>query len=130
MSDPRLTAVEKAVHESLRETVYTCSRVWEAWSVGTMSEEDFAPAWEDDDLINDIATEALKAADNASTITTVAELDALPIGSVILDGDPAVLQMVEKSKIVGSEWAMANEEYLYTSGKITLPARVIHWGQP
>lgn len=130
MTDPRLTAAEKAVHESLCETVYTCGRVWEAWNVGTMSEDDFAPAWEDDELINDIATEALKAADNASTITTVEELDALPIGSVILDGDPAVLQMVEKSSLVGSEWAMANEEHIYTTGKITLPARVIHWGQP
>lgn len=59
------------------------------------------------------------------TITTVEQLDALPVGSVILDGDPAVLQMVEKSQIVGSEWAMANEEHIYTTGKITLPALVL-----
>lgn len=126
--DPRLEAAKVVVADCLRETVYTCGRVWEAWQVGTMSEEDFAPAWEDDELINDIATEALKAADEASIVTTVEELDALPIGSVILDGDPAVLQMVEKSSLVGSEWAMANEEHIYTTGKITLPARVIHWG--
>lgn len=74
------------------------------------------------------ATEVITAIDNASTITTVEELDALPAGSVILDGDPAILQMVEKSNVVGSEWAMANEEHIYTTGKITLPARVLYWG--
>lgn len=59
-------------------------------------------------------------------VSTVEELNALPVDTVILDGDPCVLQMVEKSAIVGSEWAIANEEHLYTTGKITLPARVLY----
>ena len=59
-------------------------------------------------------------------VNSVEELDKLPVGSVILDGDPCVLQMVEKSSIVGSEWAIANAEHIYTTGKITLPARVLY----
>ncbi|HJX77309.1 hypothetical protein [Glutamicibacter sp.] len=59
-------------------------------------------------------------------VNSVEELDKLPAGSVILDGDPCVLQMVEKSSIVGSEWAIANAEHIYTTGKITLPARVLY----
>lgn len=129
MTDPRLTAAEKAVHESLCETVYTCGRVWEAWNVGTMSEDDFAPAWEDDELINDIATEALKAADNASTITTVEELDALPIESVILDCEGYPYRRVRQYPGVHSRWEGYELGEHLDVDTIDFPARVIHWGQ-
>lgn len=126
MTDPRIEAAETAITESLRETVYTCGRVWEAWQVGTMSEDDFAPAWEDDELINDIATEALKAADNASTITTVEELEKLPVGSVILDPIGLALQL----RYDGCWWC-TNGATSITAEDIVregLPARALHWG--
>jgi hypothetical protein len=47
--------------ESLRDVAYTCGRVWEAWSYGTMTYEDFAPAWESDELTGSIADEIVKA---------------------------------------------------------------------
>lgn len=57
-----IKAAKEAVADGLNETVYTCSRVWSAWGYGTMSEDDFAPAWEDDELVDDLATVALDAA--------------------------------------------------------------------
>jgi len=41
--------------------VYACTRVWEAWSYGTMSQDDFTPANEEADLIAEIADAILAA---------------------------------------------------------------------
>ena len=35
--------------------LYCCTRVWEAWQVGTMTQDDFVEADYDDDLINERA---------------------------------------------------------------------------
>ena len=34
---------------------YSCTRVWEAWSYGTMSRDDFKLANEDDEILEDTA---------------------------------------------------------------------------
>ncbi len=44
------------VSSHLRDT-YACSRVWEAWGYGTMTEEDFSLACDDDDIICGISKE-------------------------------------------------------------------------
>jgi hypothetical protein len=44
---PNAEALEDAIRAGLSGT-YHCTRVWEAWNVGTMSEEDFAPVDESD----------------------------------------------------------------------------------
>lgn len=41
--------------------LYYCRRVWSAWSVGTMSEDDFSPADEDDDIIENVTDAAINA---------------------------------------------------------------------
>lgn len=41
---------------NLRDT-YTCNRVWEAWGIGTMTQDDFSLACDDDDIIYDISKE-------------------------------------------------------------------------
>lgn len=33
---------------------YACLRVWGAWSYGTMTEDDFRPMEEDDDIVGDL----------------------------------------------------------------------------
>lgn len=40
---------------------YGCSRVWSAWSVGTMSQDDFYPASECDDLLDELCDLAIAA---------------------------------------------------------------------
>jgi hypothetical protein len=54
-------ALSVIVAEGMRDVAYSCTRVWEAWQYGTMQQEDFAPAWEDEDLIGGIVEDALKA---------------------------------------------------------------------
>ena len=34
---------------------YTCTRVWSAWSYGTMTQDDFRLAAEDDNIVSDTA---------------------------------------------------------------------------
>ena len=53
--------LQALVAESLREVAYTCTRTWEAWQYGTMTDEDFTPAWEDDELTGSMADEIVKA---------------------------------------------------------------------
>lgn len=33
---------------------YACTRVWEAWQVGTMDQDDFHPAWEDEEILSSL----------------------------------------------------------------------------
>lgn len=61
-------ALPDEVREQVRDAVaraltgvYYCSRVWSAWSYGTMSEDDFAPAAEDDNVLDNIVDSAIRA---------------------------------------------------------------------
>lgn len=108
MTDPRIEAAAKALWDH--------GRIPGAW------------AWPD---INDEAREhfteratfAIAAIDKASTINTVEQLDALPELTVLIDSDPDV---IEKH---GNRWRSMNESgEFYSSIRIGLPARVIHWG--
>ncbi len=49
-----------AIADSLGD-IYVCSRVWSAWSYGTMSEDDFAPAADDDDVLDNLVDAAIAA---------------------------------------------------------------------
>lgn len=70
------------------DDIYACSRVWEAWSYGTMRQDDFTPANEDWDMLAETADALLAAGyTRPRVVTTVEELDALPVGSVALDLD-------------------------------------------
>lgn len=52
-------AVCEAVAEALGDA-YDCTRVWSAWSYGTMGPDDFAPVAEDDSRVAEIADAAIK----------------------------------------------------------------------
>ncbi|KVP75453.1 hypothetical protein WJ96_07025 [Burkholderia ubonensis] len=49
-----------AVAEALGDA-YDCTRVWSAWSVGTMSQDDFARVADDDGRVGEIADAAIAA---------------------------------------------------------------------
>ncbi len=53
-------AVIAAVTEALGNA-YDCQRVWQAWSVGTMGQDDFALVAEDSDRVAEIADAAIEA---------------------------------------------------------------------
>lgn len=48
--------------------MYWCQRVWSAWSYGTMSQDDFIPADDCEDFLNDVAKSVF---DRASKIGAV-----------------------------------------------------------
>lgn len=54
-------AVVDAVAAALGNSAYDCTRVWSAWSYGTMGPDDFAPIAEDGDRVAEIARAALDA---------------------------------------------------------------------
>lgn len=58
--DP-ITAVSDVIAEHLGGDAYFCTRVWEAWGVGTMSANDFEPIVDDDEFIHEMATAAIAA---------------------------------------------------------------------
>jgi hypothetical protein len=57
-----------------------------------------------------------EAATRTRVVTTVAELDALPLGSVVLDADGDVWQMRERGLIPGSEWACTERAIPMSTG--------------
>lgn len=56
----QLEAVREAIAGMLGDT-YDCTRVWSAWSVGTMGPGDFVPVAEDDDRLQELAVAAIDA---------------------------------------------------------------------
>jgi hypothetical protein len=50
--------IAAALKEALGEAL-DCTRVWEAWSVGTMSADDFALVAEDEDRLSEIVEAVL-----------------------------------------------------------------------
>ncbi len=59
-ADPMREAVRDAIAEALGDA-YDCTRVWNAWSYGTMGPDDFSLVREDSDRLNEIADAALQA---------------------------------------------------------------------
>jgi hypothetical protein len=57
------------------------------------------------------------------TITMVEELDALPVGSVVLDGDVGVRRD-------DGYWKLSDLAGVYASSEITLPATVLYEPEP
>lgn len=60
-SEPAEVPVTPPTDEALREvfaqcltSTYVCGRVWSAWGVGTMSEGDFSPASECDEVLDEL----------------------------------------------------------------------------
>jgi hypothetical protein len=60
INDDQREAVRAAVTEALGGA-YDCTRVWEAWQVGTMGPDDFVLVAEDDDRVAEIADAAIEA---------------------------------------------------------------------
>ena len=60
INDEQREAVRAVVAEALGGA-YDCTRVWEAWQVGTMGPDDFVLVAEDDDRVAEIADAAIEA---------------------------------------------------------------------
>lgn len=94
MTDERAEPVQRLSDADLREKLhdalaseleygaYDCTRVWEAWSVGTMSEDDFVPVTE---RLDDIVSTVLSAIESAL------QPGWLPIESAPRDGSKILL---------------------------------------
>ena len=75
--------IAQAITETAGDDLLSCTRVWEAWSYGTMGPDDFTSLGEDPDVLHDIVQAVLAVLPGHRTITTVEELDALPRGAVV-----------------------------------------------
>jgi hypothetical protein len=56
-----LDKVRDAIAETLGEA-YDCTRVWSAWSYGTMSQDDFVMVASDEERLDELVSDALAAA--------------------------------------------------------------------
>lgn len=57
-------ALDSALYDAMVEQLgdlYCCGRVWSAWSYGTMHEDDFSIASEDDDIVSNFVSAARAA---------------------------------------------------------------------
>jgi len=60
MSDSIKGRLKDAIREQLSDALY-CTRVWEAWGYGTMTEDDFVCLADIDDYVDDMANTVLQA---------------------------------------------------------------------
>lgn len=109
--------------------IYACNRVWEAWSHGTMSQDDFTPANEESDLIAEIAAAVLEAGyTKPRQVTTVEELDALPKGVVVREDRHGLIWERQGDGEGGSFWVETGDEQEYQTPAIELPVTVLFEG--
>ena len=64
--------LREALAAALTDT-YVCGRVWSAWGVGTMSQDDFIPASECDELLDELVSAATTAAPQPTQRKPLAE---------------------------------------------------------
>ena len=91
-----------ALREALREalaaaltSVYVCGRVWSAWHIGTMTEDDFSPASECDWLLDEIVHAVATAAPQPAQRKPLTDDQILKIGRELglkcrLGGNPSI----------------------------------------
>jgi hypothetical protein len=82
-ADAPVVAADEETRQRMRDAVagaltglYYCGRVWSAWSVGTMSEDDFSPADEDDNIIENVTAAAIDALGRATAPAPVCHAPA------------------------------------------------------
>jgi hypothetical protein len=71
-AQPAPVALRDALAGAL-SSVYVCGRVWDAWSVGTMTEDDFQPAAECDEVLDSLVEAVAKATPPAAQPAPVQE---------------------------------------------------------
>jgi hypothetical protein len=77
ISDEHRDGVREAVAEALGNA-YDCQRVWSAWNVGTMGQDDFTLTAEDGDRVAEIADAAIEVIGNFAMQTKVPVSERLP----------------------------------------------------
>lgn len=112
-TDPRIEAAAIALYVAVRPS----DRTPDGWG-------DVRPVWHAN--YRDSARAALAAADKAATITTVEELDALPIRSIIFHDEGWGMTAAKKSTDDGHWYVTGSNEY--RTAATLLPAIVKHRG--
>lgn len=88
--------IAEAITGTAGNDLLSCTRVWEAWSYGTMGPDDFTPLGEDPDVLHDIVQAVLAVLPGVRIINERHEdngPDELPPLSVVLSGGkPAIMQ--------------------------------------
>lgn len=119
--------VAEALAEELGDT-YHCSRTWEAWQYGTMTEEDFSPASEDDDFLMGAADRIINTIN--PQLFTKEEIHDLPVESVFEDVDGCIFEIVHNGERNSDgtfcrEYVMTGDVHSYGIDEIDLPATVL-----
>lgn len=125
MYRPTEDEIIEALAHAVSITTYTCSRSWEAWSYGTMTEDDFTDASEDEAWL--YSTMEVVQDATSPLIETVDDLHQLAIGSVVVVNGVAYM----KTSMV--LWLRADDMGTKLTGTDSIlsgahNARVIHFG--
>lgn len=114
-----------AVAEALGDALL-CSRDWSAWSYGTMSEDDFSPAWEDNEFVDGIVDAVMDVPVVKELVGTPRELEDLPYGVVLIDSTQVVYQNDRQDGHQDCCWLRPGTLDRYPLRYINLPATVLH----
>jgi hypothetical protein len=71
-AQPEPVALRTALAEALG-CVYVCNRTWSAWGVGTMTQDDFYPVAESDDMLDSLVEAVAKSTPPAAAVTLTDE---------------------------------------------------------
>lgn len=112
---PTREALAEIVRSHLTST-YHCTRVWEAWSVGTMTEDDFEPASESG-MAEDIADAILAANPPRAPLTAEFERECAAVDELLkhFGVDPERCRTeggalnVSRTKTLLGNWAVTDE---------------------
>lgn len=109
---PDDAALDSALYDAMAEQLndlYSCGRVWSAWSVGTMSEDDFSIASEDSDIVSNFvsaARVAMLAAPSAPQAVAAPDRDA------VLEEAARIIEDGQETIVVNGEDGVTNQKII------------------
>lgn len=68
-------------------SIYSCTRVWEAWQIGTMTQDDFEPLEEDNEFIYELASSILEII-KSHIISFLPKPESVEVGNIELKRFP------------------------------------------
>lgn len=121
LTEPTDESVVDDLANAVSDVTYTCGRVWSAWGYGTMTEDDFTDASQDEEWLYstvEVVRDSLQPpVDDAESLTN------LPVNSIVTCNGKAFTYTGNYWTDVGSQMKYFSSSDLLKFGKV----RVIHF---
>lgn len=108
--------IRDAIAETLGDAM-DCTRVWSAWHVGTMSQDDFNIIAEDEDRLNEIVEAVMQARAAMPASHAKPDAEVVYLSKAMLGGSPGFIQSISVNTLLDQGTKLYAQPQLSREGK-------------